>query len=29
MTRSQMLDVLERVGHEHPDSEFRGHKARD
>jgi hypothetical protein len=26
MTRSQMVEVLDRVGREHPDDEFRGHK---
>jgi len=26
MTRSQMCDVLERVGREHPNDEFRGHR---
>lgn len=28
MTRSQMLTVLERVGRENPDDEFRGHRVR-
>lgn len=26
MTRAQMMEVLERVSREHPDSEFRGHR---
>ena len=26
MTRGQMVEVLERVGLEHPDDEFRGHR---
>lgn len=28
MTRDEMLQVLERVSREHPDSEFRGHRER-
>lgn len=26
MTRAQMMEVLDRVSREHPDSEFRGHR---
>jgi hypothetical protein len=28
MTHSQMAEALDRVGREHPDDEFRGHRVR-